>query len=206
MKNKYLKIVFSIIMAFVSSAVLYTAVSLQSMQDAFDDELYGNVIRLHILADSDSDEDQYAKILVRDAVKEYIYSLVEKAGSKIEAETMISQNIDEIENTVAKAINELGLSCESTVSFDEEYYPVRYYDGFAFPSGKYKSLKISLGSGKGKNWWCVLYPTVCNSMSADTEKKLTDSGVSQKTADMICSGGKKYEFGIYLLDLFRRKS
>jgi stage II sporulation protein R len=161
------------------------------------------VIRLHILADSDSSEDQHAKLAVRDGVKDYIYELVSEAEDKEKAEAIIKNNLTNIENKVKETVAELGYSYTTQVSFENEYYPVRYYESFAFPSGNYRSLKIILGSGEGKNWWCVLYPTVCNSMATSPDKELTRAGISEKTAKMICSDSKEYEYGLYILELFK---
>ena len=205
MKKKYLKITACIIISVLSALTFTYSVFLQDMQESFDKELYSNVIRLHILAQSDSASDQSAKLKVRDGVSGYIYSLVEDTKNSNEAERIIAENLDGIRETVKKTVKELGYSYSTDVTFNKEYYPVRYYEGFSFPSGYYRSLKITLGSGKGKNWWCVLYPTVCGSMSTDTKEKLTDSGISEKTADMLCSEDKKYEYGFYILELLNFK-
>ncbi|MBE6623263.1 MAG: hypothetical protein E7621_03650 [Ruminococcaceae bacterium] len=205
MKRKFIKISVYITVSLVSAFVFTYAVTLQNMQNSFDSELYDNVIRLHILADSDSEKDQKAKLAVRDGVKDYIYTLVSEAENKDEADIIIKNNLQNIENKVKDTVSELGYTYKTQVFFENEYYPVRYYEGFAFPSGDYKSLKITLGSGEGKNWWCVLYPTVCNSMATDVDKKLKSAGISENTAKMICSESKEYEYGLYILELFKRK-
>ena len=73
------------------------------------------------------------------------------------------------------------------------------------PEGKYESVCVKLGNASGKNWWCVLYPTVCNSMATSVETKLCESGVDKKTAEIICSDDRKYEYGMFFLELFKRK-
>ena len=205
MKRKVIKISVYIAVSLISAITFTYAVTLQNMQNSFDNELYDNVIRLHILADSDSEKDQNAKLAVRDGVKDYIYTLVSQAENKQVADKIIKDNLQNIENKVKETVSELGYSYKTEISFENEYYPVRYYEGFAFPSGEYKSLKITLGSGEGKNWWCVLYPTVCNSMATSVDKKLTSAGISENTAKMICSESKEYEYGLYILELFKRK-
>ncbi len=205
MKKKYLKIAACTIISALSAFAFTYSVFLQDMQSSFDKELYSNVIRLHILAQSDSVEDQSAKLKVRDGVSGYIYSLVENAGNSDEAERIIAKNLEGIKENVDKTVKDLGYSYSTDVTFNMEYYPVRYYDGFSFPSGSYRSLKITLGSGEGKNWWCVLYPTVCSSMSTNTKDKLISSGISEKTVDMLCSKDKKYEYGFYILEFLNLK-
>jgi stage II sporulation protein R len=205
MKRKIIKFAFCFLAAFLSSLFFTSAICVQNMQTAFDKNLYGNIIRLHILAESDSEADQRAKLAVKDEVSDYIYSLVSSCENREEAERIINENLSSIDEKVKESVTALGYSYETSISFGEEYYPVRYYENFTFPSGIYKSLKITLGSGKGKNWWCVLYPTVCNSMATSVETKLCESGVDKKTAEIICSDDRKYEYGMFFLELFKRK-
>lgn len=194
------KIVIAFVLTIIFSAVLTVGIRMQSMKNAFDEELYCNVIRLHILANSDSECDQQAKLLIRDNVLGYVSDMTADAENVSDAERILSDNTEEIQKYVTDTVRKLGYSYDVSVSFSDEQYPVRYYDGFAFPSGIYKSLKIKLGEARGKNWWCVLYPSVCLSSAEGAEDLLLDSGVSKNTVKYIGSP-KKYKFEFYLLEL-----
>ncbi len=196
-----MKIVVAIVFTIVFSAVLTVGIRMKSMKNAFDDDLYRNVIRLHILANSDSEYDQQAKLLIRDEVLGYVSNMTVDAENVIDAERFLSDNTEEIQRYVSDIVQKLGYNYDVSVDFCDEQYPVRYYTGFAFPSGTYKSLIIKLGKAKGKNWWCVLYPSVCLSSAEGAENLLLNSGVSKNTVKYIGSP-KKYKFEFYLLELF----
>ena len=195
------KVLYSILSAIIFSSILTAGVRAHSMQASFDADLYDNVIRLHILANSDDYADQKAKYQIRDEVLSYISSLTEKAKDRNEARNLLENNICEIEKYVYDTSARLGYNYSVSVSLVEERYPVRYYNGFTFPSGEYLSLRIELGSGKGKNWWCVLYPSVCVSSASKTGELLSEAGVSENSVEYMKSE-KKYKFEFYLLDLF----
>ncbi len=177
------------------------AVSLARMQSSFDSELYGNVIRLHILADSDSEQDQQAKIEIKNCVIDRISLMTSDAINADQAASIIKANVSEINEYVRQASRDLGYDYDIKTCFSEEKYPVRYYDGFAFPAGTYKSLRITLGSGKGKNWWCVLYPSICISPVDEADELLVEAGLSDETVKYICED-EKYKIRFRFLELF----
>lgn len=197
--KKHLKTMLVIAVSLLLAIVATFSLSLYNMQTRFDSDLYQNVVRLHILADSDSEYDQKAKLRIKDHVIEYITQLTEGAQNANEASSIICSNLSDIDKYVEKVSDELGYDYDITVNFSEEKYPVRYYEGFAFPAGKYRSLRISLGSGCGKNWWCVLYPSICVSPVDELREKLEVSGVSSETANYICDD-KEYKISFWLLE------
>ena len=120
-----------------------------------------NVLRLHIRAASNSEEDQNTKLALRDAVlKEYSGEFA-KYGSFAEATESISKKTGEINEFVNTYLRKNGIDYESSVTVGKSRFPDRTYDNIFFPAGEYTALRIDLGSGSGENWWCVMYPPLC---------------------------------------------
>lgn len=203
MKKRVLKIIISLSLSAILAGLIVLSASLDIMQLRFDNGLYDNVIRLHIPANSDSYEDQMQKMRVRDVVLPYVTQITSGTGNVEDAKCMIMENIDSLRCLVVEELQKSGYDYPVDVSFDREYYPVRYYESFIFPSGIYNSLKIVLGDGKGKNWWCVLYPSVCTSLASDVSADLKQAGITQDTADIICDCSKSTEISFYFLELYQ---
>lgn len=129
-------------------------------------EIYDSVVRLHVLANSDSKEDQALKLQVRDAVLEFTEPLLTGCSDREEAETILRANLDKITATAQETVWNAGHDDAVTVEFDEEPYPERSYDSFCFPSGTYLSLRVLVGEGAGQNWWCCLFPPVCRAAAS----------------------------------------
>ena len=166
-------------------------------------EIYEDTIRLHILANSDSGEDQELKIKIRDKILLKYGGMLGEGNSVSEAKGKIESLIPDIEADVKQWINELGYSYNATAVIGEEWYDTREYEDFTLPAGYYTSLRIIIGSGKGQNWWCVMYPPLCLDMA--TESAPYDDGVIDYTKEeifLIKSGKYKIKFKI-LEDLSR---
>ncbi len=142
-------------------------------------EIYDNVLRLHILANSDSEEDQALKIKVRDSVLAASTDLFSGISSREEALTVLEANRDRMERAAAETIAREGYSYPVELKLGEEHYPARSYGSICFPSGTYVSLQIRIGEAKGQNWWCVLFPPLC----------LSAAGKAQNNEDAFISVG-----------------
>ncbi len=129
-----------------------------------EEKIYDNMIRLHVLAQSDTEEDQTRKLRVRDAVLAYLDTHLPKSDSYEDALAAIT---DHLEGIRACAWSVVGESCDVHVELGRETYPVRQYDAFTLPAGEYTSLRILLGEGEGQNWWCVLFPRLCTARAAE---------------------------------------
>ena len=115
------------------------------------------ILRLHVVANSNSDEDQRVKLLVRDAlVKEFA-----PAGSKDEAERILLKDGGGVLETVQRVLHDQNCSYGAQLKLGVLDFPDRTYDGIVFPAGQYEALRVELGSAQGKNWWCVLFPPLC---------------------------------------------
>lgn len=160
-----------------------------------------DVFRLHILANSDSNYDQSVKLKVRDRVLEYSKSLFESASSKEEAESLISQNLDDITRVAQNELQNLG--CDKTVKAEikKMYFTTRYYDSYTLPSGMYDALRITIGSGKGHNWWCVMYPSICVSAASEQDEKAKQA-LDDGEYDIIKN--EKYSYKFKVVELFEK--
>jgi stage II sporulation protein R len=126
-----------------------------------EEKLYDSVIRLHVLANSNEDYDQELKLKVRDAILEkYAEELLATENIK-EASERVEFLLEDIEATSERVIEDEGYSYSVKCFFDREYYPERVYEKATFPAGNYLSLRVVIGEGEGKNWWCVLFPPLC---------------------------------------------
>lgn len=128
-------------------------------------EISSKLIRLHVLAVSDDAHEQEIKLRVRDSVTDYLAPVLEAAESSSDARKIIAENMEGIENAAKSASQ--GRSVTLTLS--REYYPTREYEAFTLPAGEYESLRVILGEGQGHNWWCVVFPPLCLSLSDSEE-------------------------------------
>ncbi|MEE0968422.1 MAG: stage II sporulation protein R [Clostridia bacterium] len=136
-------------------------------------QIYDSVVRLHVLANSDSEEDQALKLHVRDRILSLTESLLSEAGTRDEAAKIINKNLILFEECALSALREKGSEYGVSVSMGKEQYPTREYQSAAFPGGEYLSLQIKIGSAEGKNWWCVLFPPIClSAASGDKDEGL----------------------------------
>ncbi len=136
-------------------------------------KVYDTVLRLHVLANSDTPEDQALKLKVRDAVLETTSPLLEGVTTRDGAERVLRNHMDDIKAAAEAVVTQNGASQSVTVTLDMENYPTRNYESCAFPAGEYLSLRVCLGEAEGQNWWCVLFPPLC--LSAATEKDAEDA-------------------------------
>lgn len=165
-------------------------------------EIYDNTIRLHVLANSDSEHDQSVKLAVRDAVLAEISQITAGAENVEEAEATLRANLCHIREVAALCLDSLGEELCVDVTLSEEYYPTREYEDFRLPAGKYSSLRVMLGEAKGRNWWCVLYPSLCTS-SAKAGETLVQTGFSKEQIEILTGGeAPRYRLKFKMLELF----
>ncbi len=142
-------------------------------------KIYESVVRLHVLANSDSEQDQALKLLVRDEVLRQSEPLLRDCGSREQAIEILNANQDTLQQTAQRVVREQGYDYPVTVLLGEEEYPTKNYENCCFPSGTYVSLRICIGEAKGQNWWCVLFPPLClSAASADDEQSNEDAFIS----------------------------
>ncbi|MBR5119965.1 MAG: stage II sporulation protein R [Clostridia bacterium] len=126
-----------------------------------EEEIYDKVVRLHVLANSDSEEDQSVKLAVRDAILEVTVPLLQNCQTKEEAVQLLEENRTLLTETAQTVLREEGFDDSVSIEMELEDYPTRTYDSLCFPAGEYISMRVSLGEGEGRNWWCCLFPPLC---------------------------------------------
>lgn len=169
--------------------VLMVAAALVFMSGALalqtQDQLADKVVRLHVLANSDSEEDQALKLRVRDRVLERATELLEQSADRQEAEALLRGNLLELENLAAEEIAAAGYDYPVTAELTDTTFPTREYDGFTLPAGEYLALRIVIGEGAGQNWWCVVFPPLCTTASADVPASALAAGLTQEDVNLI---------------------
>ena len=139
-------------------------------------EIYSQTLRLHVLANSDSEEDQALKLEVRDAILAVSEPLLSACGTREEAEAAVRENLPLLEQTAKDVLAAHGRADAVRAELSEEVYPTRNYEAFCFPSGRYLSLRVMIGEAEGQNWWCVLFPPMC--LGAASETKTEEAYIS----------------------------
>ena len=172
-----------------------------------EDEVYDTVVRLHVLAKSDSEEDQACKLRVRDAVLSLTAPLLEGCTSRDEAESILRTHMGSIRRAAQDVLVREGKKDTVTVELGMEEYPERSYDSVCFPSGEYLSLRICIGEADGQNWWCCLFPPLCLGSSTVSADKAEDSfiavGLTPSQYKIITETDKPiYKIRFKLLELF----
>ena len=161
--------------------------------DAQSREISQQVVRLHILANSDSAEDQRVKLLVRDRVQELCADISPKGCTKTEAERILRERLPQLVDEAKRVVREQGHDDDVSGELVNMYFTNRTYGSVTLPAGNYDALRLTVGSGKGHNWWCVMFPPMCIGASgADISDVLTDN----QTA-LVESGQVEYKFKIY---------
>lgn len=127
-----------------------------------------SLIRIHVLASSNSDTDQQLKLKVKDDVIRYLQPALKQSDSLAESRRIILSSLPQIEQTALQTLQQNGCEDPVTLQYGHFDFPVKYYGSFSLPAGNYEALRILIGEGKGRNWWCVLFPPLC----------FTDSNVS----------------------------
>ena len=170
-------------------------------------EVYDTVVRLHVLANSDTEEDQALKLKVRDAILDATAPLVENCTTQDEAVEILNSHLADLEDTAAAIVESEGYDYPVTVLLGKEDYPTRTYEACAFPAGTYVSLRICIGDAEGQNWWCCLFPPLCLSAATakseqDNEDAFIQVGLTKDQYGIITETGKtKYKVRFKILEV-----
>lgn len=159
------------------------------------------ILRFHVLANSDSGEDQALKLKVRDAVGTYLAKPLAEAESLEESEAIVEENIPEIEQVAGNVVQEEGYDYTVDASLESCMFPEKTYGEYTFPAGEYQALRLVIGEGGGHNWWCVMYPNLCFSGSMyqvdeQSGEKLQAELTNEEYAAVLQSGDYKVRFKI----------
>ena len=177
---------------------LYVSISAISYVNAVTTHLSDSVFRLHIIANSDSIEDQNLKYKVRDAEIAYLSSIVK-------------ENLGEFKEIKEKVVKENGYSYKVSVKVNEFYFPTKNYGDISLPAGTYDALRIELGSATGQNWWCVMFPPLCfvdvsSGIVPEESKEVLESNLSEEEFAIISKENEEVTFKFKLLEFFNNIS
>ena len=168
--------------------LVFTALWAQAQQT----ELAEKVVRLHVLANSDSSTDQALKLKVRDRVLETARPLLAGVSNAAEAEAVLAQNIPALTEAARREITARGRTDSVTVTLEDAWFPTRTYGTAALPAGTYRALRVVIGSGEGHNWWCVVFPSLC--LPAVSESSLQTAGLSGEDIALLTEESPRYVF------------
>ena len=183
----------------VVTAVLFLG-GIKIRQQSLQQGIAEKILRFHVLAASDTKEDQELKLKVRDAVGVYMEEELADALNKSESEELVRLHLGEIEAVAEQTIKEAGYDYPVTASLAYVEFPEKTYGEYVFPAGTYEALEVVIGEGKGHNWWCVMYPNLCFSGSVyevvdeEAEERLREVLSTEEYEAVFSSGNVKVEW------------
>lgn len=181
----------------VALALVVSILMSLSSFEARCEELRQNVFRLHIIANSDSEFDQALKLKVRDAVINETGDIYDRCLNLESAKKAAQENKERIYNAAKSVINAAGVDYEVEIEIGTAFFDTRHYETFSLPAGEYEALNIRIGQAKGKNWWCVMYPSLC---IASSGARLSDA-VSEDSAE-IASNPQNYVMRFKIVEIY----
>ena len=155
-------------------------------------DLADRVVRLHVLANSDTEEDQALKLLVRDAVLERTTEILEQSEDRESAEALLRESLPELEVLAEETVRANGYDYAVTAELEDTAFPTKEYDGFSLPAGEYLALRILIGEGAGQNWWCVVFPPLCTAASADVPETALAAGLTEDQVSLMAEEDSGY--------------
>lgn len=179
---------------------------------AVSSDISNSVFRLHVLANSNSKEDQNLKYLVRDSLLEYMNTLCADVTSKEDAISLVSKHKQDFEDIALKVIHENGYNYSVNINIGNFNFPTKTYGDISLPAGMYDALRVELGKASGQNWWCVLFPSLCfidisSGVVADDSKELLEENLSDESYNIVSDNSNTtIKFKFKLLEFFARKN
>lgn len=181
----------------LAAALIWGNVSLHRQQALAD-----RVVRLHILANSDSEEDQALKLQVRDRVLDRAAEILTESADRAAAEHALRAALPELESLAADEIARRGYDYPVTAELADTAFPTREYDGFALPAGRYLALRLVIGAGEGHNWWCVVFPPLCTAVSSDLAQTAMAAGLTEDDVQLITESESGYVLKFKSIELW----
>ena len=188
--------------------ILYVCMSAVSYTHAVTTDIADSVFRLHIIANSDSDEDQNLKYIVRDKVIEYMSSISQNASSKEEVIEIAKANLDKIQAIAAQTIRDNGYTYSVNVEVGNFSFPSKRYGDITLPPGYYDALRIKIGKAKGQNWWCVMFPPLCfvdvtSGVVPDESKEIMEKNLSKEEFDLISKNSNEVKVKFKIVEVLQ---
>lgn len=191
--------------------LVYTFICAQSYVSAVSTNLSSAVFRLHVLANSDSDEDQSLKIKVRDGLLNYMNGICANCSTKEEAISLATAHESDFQQIAEKIINDNGYNYPVKININNFYFPTKNYGDISLPAGLYDALRVEIGEAKGRNWWCVMFPSLCfidvSSGIVDSKaKENLKENLDDESYNLISSqDNNEVKFKFKLIEFFAEK-
>ena len=192
------RIELALLLAFAFTA-LWGAASAQQQEN-----LAEKMVRLHVIAQSDSEEDQAVKLLVRDNVLSFTQGLMKGVSGVDAAEKTIESHLGDIQRIADATLAANGCDYTAKAEVKVTEFPEKTYDSFALPGGKYLALRVLLGEAEGKNWWCVVYPPLCTASAVEWEETAEKAGLSGEEIALMKRENTSYEIRFKVVELWQK--
>ncbi len=191
--------------------LIYCIICAFSYVNAVSNNIQNSVFRLHVIANSDSAEDQNLKYIVRDKVLEYMNTISDSISSKEDVISLANKNINEIQKIAENTIHENGYNYSVTLSIGNFPFPTKSYGDITFPAGFYDALKIEIGKSKGQNWWCVMFPPLCfvdvtSGIVPQESKETIKENLSEEEYKLLSTTSDSITFKFKLIEIFQNIS
>lgn len=188
--------------------LIYTFMCAYSYANTISSDLSDNVFRLHVIANSDSDEDQHLKYIIRDKLIEYMNTISINLTSKEDVIKVAKEHLDDFYNIAYNTIKENGYDYSVNINIGNFYFPTKTYGDISFPTGYYDALKVEIGEAKGQNWWCVLFPPLCfvdvsSGIVPDSSKEIMKENMNEEDYNIISEDTNEIKFKFKLIEMFQ---
>lgn len=188
--------------------IIYVCISAVSYTHAVTTDIADSVFRLHVIANSNSDEDQNLKYIVRDKVIEYMSSISQNASSKEEVIKIAKANLDKIQAIAAQTIRDNGYTYSVNVEVGNFSFPSKRYGDITLPPGYYDALRIKIGKAEGQNWWCVMFPPLCfvdvtSGVVPDESKEIMKENLSKEEFDLISKNSNEVKVKFKIVEVLQ---
>lgn len=204
--KKHIKNFFIICILFIS----FVLVTATSYANSIFNDLSTNIFRLHIIANSDSSEDQLLKLKIRDSIINYMKIATKNANSKEEIINFCKNNLDKLKNIAIQVIKENGYEYDVNIEIGNFYFPTKDYANISLPAGNYDALRIKIGNATGKNWWCSLFPPLCfvdisSGVLEDEDSKVLKENLNSEEYSLITNTSDEMKLKFKIIEIINEK-
>lgn len=203
-KFKKILLILGLLLIFVSFSIFLYANNISN-------SLYKNIFRLHIIANSNSFEDQSLKLKIRDNIIAYLEKTCENCNTKEDYINTINKNTNTLKTIIQKTIVENNFNYSSNIEIGKYFFPTKHYANISLPSGYYDGIKIEIGDAKGQNWWCSLFPPLCfadisSGVLENEDSQLLENNISTEEFNLITKKNSTYIIKFKLIEFLNEKN
>lgn len=188
---------------------IYTSICAISYAQNISSDIASSVFRLHVIANSDSQQDQDLKYIVRDNLLSYMNELCSNCENKEQAIKLVTEHSNEFEKIAQDTINEQGFSYTVKINIGNFEFPTKNYGDISLPAGFYDALRVEIGEAKGQNWWCVMFPPLCfvdisSGIVPEESKEIMEDNLNEEEFALISdSSNEEMHFKFKLIEFFQ---